>query len=145
MAKKEKTFTKEKTADVRADTFNIMTKIKSSYSVREIPLPPFLTKLLKQFQMNSQAYVLSGTYIKYVEPRTPQNRFKAYLWDCQIEDANFHCLRHTFATRCVEVGFDIKSLSEILGHANVNITLNKYVHSSLDFKSSNMNKLSCFI
>ena len=52
-----------------------------------------------------------------------------------------HCLRHTFATRCVEVGFEIKSLSEILGHANVNITLNRYVHSSLELKHINMNKL----
>ena len=71
-----------------------------------------------------------------------QNRFKALVVESKIDDANFHCLRHTFPTRCVEVGFEIKSLSEILGHANVNITLNRYVHSSFDLKYSNMNKLS---
>ena len=62
--------------------------------------------------------------------------------ECNIEDINFHALRHTFATRCVELGFDIKSLSEILGHANVNITLNRYVHPSMNLKQQNMSKLS---
>ena len=71
-----------------------------------------------------------------------QNRFKAYVRESGISTANFHALRHTFATRCVEVGFEIKSLSEILGHANVNITLNRYVHSSFELKCENMNKLN---
>ena len=59
-----------------------------------------------------------------------------------IEHANYHALRHTFATRCVELGFEIKSLSEILGHSNVNITLNRYVHSSIELKKQNMEKLN---
>ena len=59
----------------------------------------------------------------------------------KIEDANFHSLRHTFATRCIEAGFDIKTLSEILGHSSVKITLDKYVHSSLQLKRNNMEKL----
>ena len=71
-----------------------------------------------------------------------QNRFKSYVKECNVEPANFHVLRHTFATRCVEVGFEVKSLSEVLGHANVNITLNRYVHSSFELKHSNMNKLA---
>lgn len=64
------------------------------------------------------------------------------LKKCEIESANFHALRHTFATRCVELGFDVKSLSEILGHATVNITMNRYVHPTLDMKKENMEKLS---
>ena len=64
------------------------------------------------------------------------------LKECGIADANFHALRHTFATRCVEVGFDIKTLSEILGHANINITLNRYVHPTMRLKRENMDKLS---
>ena len=56
--------------------------------------------------------------------------------------ANCHALRHTFATRCVELGFDVKSLSEILGHASVNITMNRYVHPSLELKKENMQRLS---
>ena len=71
-----------------------------------------------------------------------QNRFKRYISEANISDANFHATRHTFATRCVEVGFDVKTLSEILGHANVNITLNRYVHSSFELKCSNMSKLT---
>ena len=71
-----------------------------------------------------------------------QNRFKSYVSESGIGDTNFHALRHTFATRCVEVGFEIKSLSEVLGHSNVNITLNRYVHSSFELKQSNMSKLA---
>ena len=60
----------------------------------------------------------------------------------EIESANFHALRHTFATSCVELGFDVKSLSEILGHATINITMNRYVHPTLEMKKNNMEKLS---
>ena len=114
---------------------------KSQCSVREIPLPTFVADIAQKFVANPKAYVLTGND-RYVEPRTMQNRFKSYVKDSGISDANFHALRHTFATRCVEVGFEIKSLSEVLGHANVNITLNRYVHSSFELKCSNMNKLS---
>lgn len=71
-----------------------------------------------------------------------ENHFKAVAKKCDINDVNFHALRHTFATRCVELGFDIKSLSEILGHASVNITLNRYVHPSMELKQKNMDMLS---
>ena len=91
------------------------------------------------------AYVLSGSKNKFIEPRTMENRFKSVLKKCGIEKINFHALRHSFATKCVELGFDIKSLSEILGHANVNITLNRYVHPSMKLKHANMNKLNSFI
>ena len=59
-----------------------------------------------------------------------------------IRNSHFYTLRHTFATRCIEVGFDVKSLSEILGHANVSIKLNRYVHPSMELKQKNMDKLS---
>lgn len=119
----------------------VISEPKSQCSVREIPLPTFVTDIARKFVANPKAYVLTGND-RYVEPRTMQNRFKSYVKDSGISDANFHALRHTFATRCVEVGFEIKSLSEVLGHANVNITLNRYVHSSFELKCSNMNKLS---
>ena len=63
-----------------------------------------------------------------MEPRTCLDKYKRILKKAGIDDYSFHALRHTFATRCMEMGFDIKSLSEILGHANVNITLQRYVH-----------------
>lgn len=74
-----------------------------------------------------------------------QNHFKVLLQKSDVRDANYHALRHTFATRCIESGFDVKTLSEILGHSNVAITLNKYVHSSFELKIENMKKLSCLI
>ena len=114
---------------------------KNDRKDREIPLPLFIVDVAKKFASNPKAYILTGTD-RYIEPRTMQNRFKSYVKECNVEPANFHVLRHTFATRCVEVGFEVKSLSEVLGHANVNITLNRYVHSSFELKHSNMNKLA---
>lgn len=119
----------------------IITEPKSDCSIRDIPLPSFLVEIARQFRDHPKAYILSGERGKYIEPRTMQNRFKTYVKESGISDANFHSLRHTFATRCVEVGFELKSLSEVLGHSNVNITLNRYVHSSFELKYSNMNKL----
>lgn len=122
----------------------IITEPKSQHSIRDIPLPPFIIEKARLFVGAPKAYILSGKSKKFIEPRTMQNKFKKFITESKIDDANFHCLRHTFATRCVEVGFEIKSLSEILGHANVNITLNRYVHSSFDLKYMNMNKLTLF-
>lgn len=120
----------------------VITEPKSFAAIRTIPLPGFLLELMLPFAANPNAFVLSGECKEYVEPRTMQNRFKTYLSEGDISDANFHSLRHTFATRCVEIGFDIKTLSEILGHSSVKITLDKYVHSSLELKRSNMEKLA---
>ena len=71
-----------------------------------------------------------------MEPRTLQYRFQKFLKELGISPRNFHILRHSFATRCIGCGMDIKSLSEILGHANVQVTLQMYVHPSMDFKRS---------
>ena len=58
-----------------------------------------------------------------------------------IEKTNFHALRHTFATRCIEAGVDVKTLSELLGHSDVKTTLNRYVHSSFELKQKSMEQL----
>ena len=71
-----------------------------------------------------------------------QYHFKNVLKKCNLKDIKFHVLRHTFATRCIENGFEIKSLSEILGHSNIKITLDRYVHSSMDLKRKNMDKMN---
>lgn len=119
---------------------------KSISSIRQIPIPSQIFELIKKIQVASrfptEAFLLSGSASKYIEPRTLQYQFKRILLKCGIEDANFHAVRHTFATRCIEVGCDVKSLSEILGHSNVNITLNCYVHPSMSLKRQNMDKLS---
>lgn len=114
---------------------------KSSSSIRIIPLPEVVMAFLEQFHV-PEAYVLTGDRLRYIEPRTMQNRFKKILADCGIRDANFHTTRHTFATRCIELGFDVKTLSELLGHASVAITMNRYVHPTMAHKAESMNRLS---
>ncbi len=115
---------------------------KSECSVRRIPVPDEIGQLLRMLQKQDDAYLLTGMAHSYMEPRNLENRFKSVTMKCDISDVNFHALRHTFATRCVELGFDVKSLSEILGHASVNITMNRYVHPSMELKQKNMNLLS---
>lgn len=117
-----------------------VTSPKSKTSVRDIPVPAFVLELLKQNKCLDGSYILSGT-TKPVEPRTMQNRFKAVLKECGIRSANFHLLRHTYATVCIENGFDAKTVSELLGHSSVNITLNRYVHSSMEMKKKCVDKL----
>lgn len=119
----------------------IITAPKSFSSKRIIPLPDFLVSYLKQFHQNNNAYFLTGETSYFIEPRSLENHFKKVSSNLQISNITFHTLRHTFATKCVESQFDIKSLSEILGHSSVNITLNCYVHPSLDSKREQMNKL----
>lgn len=115
---------------------------KSDCSIRRIPIPHEILELLLPAQKQGDAFLLTGMVHSFIEPRCMENRFKSVAKECDILDVNFHALRHTFATRCVELGFDIKSLSEILGHASVNITLNRYVHPSMELKQKNMNMLS---
>lgn len=115
---------------------------KSNCSIRAIPIPNNLYIILNEIVQPDDAFLLTGSKLRYIEPRTLQNHFKKAIKFCNIEDVNFHALRHTFSTRCIELGFDIKSLSEILGHASVNITLNRYVHPSMELKQKNMNMLS---
>jgi integrase len=120
----------------------VISEPKSCCSIRRVPIPDNLYETLKNLQQNPDCFLLTGDVKEILEPRTLQNRFKAVIKKCGIQNANFHSLRHTFATRCVEVGVDVKSLSEILGHASVNITLNKYVHPSMEQKLKNINMLS---
>lgn len=116
---------------------------KSNSSVRDIPINKKLYEILKKIKggHKGEDYVLTGSNTKYVEPRNYQHSFKMILKKCKIKSYKFHILRHTFATNCIEVGMDMKSLSEILGHADVNVTLNIYVHPSNKIKKKFLEKL----
>ena len=118
---------------------------KSPSSIRQIPIPDGLFELLENYVGDKNGYILTGKADTFMEPRTMQRRFKKILKAAGIEEVNYHVLRHTFATRCVELNFDVKSLSEILGHATVNITMNRYVHPSMEYKRQNMQRLSKLI
>ncbi len=122
-------------------THVVLSEPKSDAARRIIPLPDFLVPMMGKHKAPPDAFFLSGEADRRIEPRVMQIKFKEYLTAAGVKDVNFHVLRHTFATRCVEAGFDIKSLSELLGHSNVQMTLNKYVHSTLEQKRINMDKL----
>ncbi len=118
---------------------------KSECSMREIPIPQFITDIiLKNNLYKKDAYLLTGEKTKFIEPRTLENKFNRITSVCGIENVYFHMIRHTFASNCIEAGVDVKSLSEILGHSSVNITLNRYVHSSMHIKKMNMEKFYKF-
>lgn len=109
----------------------LVTEPKSIFSIREIPISAGTVQLLSKIKHNEE-YIVGGK--NPLDPRTYQNRFKKYLKEITVKNYNFHALRHTFATNCIDNAMDIKSLSEILGHANVQITLNRYVHPTMDAK-----------
>lgn len=117
--------------DSRCRTTLIITEPKSTFSIREIPISTATVQVLNRIK-HDEEYVVGGK--APLDPRTYQNRFKRYLKETSIKEYNFHALRHTFATNCIDHDMDVKSLSEILGHANIQITLNKYVHPTMDTK-----------
>lgn len=114
---------------------------KTESSVRDVPIPQFMLPFLEALACEPECYLLTG-HTSCIEPRTYQNHFKKVLKDCGMRNIPYHCLRHTFATNCVILDFDVKTLSEILGHANTTITLDRYVHSSLHQKQKQMIKIS---
>lgn len=129
-----------KAADGRKKTEVVILTPKTSDSVREIPIPPVLSLWLQESGRTKSGYVISGVKNGWTDPRTLQYRFRRILEKCGIEYFNFHMLRHAFATRCVSMGFDVKSLSEILGHSNVKITMSLYVHPTIQQKKQLMDK-----
>lgn len=114
---------------------------KTQASNRDIPICSQLYKTLKkQGKKDGEFYVVSDS-TKFMSTASFNYRYHKFLKENGLPDINFHALRHTFATRCVEVGVDIKTLSEILGHSDVSTTLNTYVHSSMEQKRSQLEKL----
>ena len=88
-----------------------------------------------------EAWFLSGSTEKPVEPRCYRKSIQLYLRQASVRKIHPHALRHTFATTCLQAGCDIKTLSEILGHADPNVTLRRYVHSNLGRKRSELERV----
>ena len=95
---------------------------------------------MKQFKDCDDIYVITGTK-SYMETRVCLRRFKIIIQKLDLNDYSFHACRHTYATRCIEIGIDAKILSELLGHTSVKTTLDRYVHPSIDVKKRQVNKL----
>lgn len=114
---------------------------KTATSNRIIPLPKQILNIVKELKNNSKCKYLIADLDKPISVRSYQRSFELLLKKLKIEHKGFHSLRHTFATRALECGMDVKTLSELLGHKNPNITLNRYVHSMLEHKQDMMSKL----
>ena len=125
--------------DTEQKTRVIITSPKSEKSVRLIPMTELAFRICQQI-WTEEGFFLTGTE-KYLEPRCMQYRMAYVAKECGLEGVHFHTLRHTFATRCVEVGFELKSLSEVMGHSATTVTLERYIHASLQMKRDNMRRL----
>ena len=109
--------------------------------MRIIPIPEQVLKKLKTEKQNAQGEFVFTCKGHPLEPRVVQYRFKQLLKKARLRNVNFHTLRHTFATRCLELNFDIKTLSELLGHASAKLTLDRYGHSQMEQKRASMQLL----
>lgn len=107
---------------------------KTLKSRRIIPINSSLYELLKHYMKNeSESYVITGTR-DFIEPRAYRNQFKKFMELNKLPNIRFHAIRHTFATRCISAGTDYKTVSELLGHSSVNLTMNLYVHCQMEEK-----------
>lgn len=115
---------------------------KSEDSRRTVPIADFLIEqLLKRKPRLQSAYLLTGSE-QYIEPRSYENYYKRVLSAAGIPICNFHTLRHTFATRCIESGADAKTVSVLLGHSTVRMTLDRYVHPTMNAKQASINRMA---
>ncbi len=136
------TLTRVRTNTLEYKTSFVLDEPKTNKSKRIIPINSFLCPILEIARNEAESPFVVSDKASFVSPRTFEFRFHKLLDGCNINSTNYHTLRHTFATRCIECGCDYKSLSELLGHANVRITLDTYVHSSLELKRSEIEKLT---
>ena len=119
----------------------VITEPKTHNAERDIPISKEFANELKKYKTEPEHYLLSCSN-KWIEPRTYRRFFERISKKANIEKINFHGLRHTFATNCIKLGIDYKTVSELLGHATVNITLNLYVHPQMSQKKKCINLVS---
>ncbi len=122
------------------DTFGRITEFpKTLSSIRIIPIPKQLMPILKEKKRKSRSIYVVSNGEKIMAFRSYQRAFDTVLRKVNVPHRGFHSLRHTFATRALECGMDVKTLSEILGHKSPTVTLNRYVHSLMEHKKNMMN------
>ena len=119
----------------------IIDEPKTATSKRMIPLPKQLLPILKLWKKRSGSSSVVSANGSTISVRSYQRSFELLLKKLKIPHKGFHSLRHTFATRAIECGMDVKTLSEILGHKNPTVTLNRYAHSLMEHKADMMNRL----
>lgn len=119
----------------------VVDSAKTEYSKRAIPLCEPIVKILRNMKKESDSEYIISSHGKPVSTRSYQRSFENMQKNLHIPHRGFHALRHTFATRALESGMDVKTLSEIMGHKNSTLTLNRYTHSLAEYKKTMMDKL----
>lgn len=114
---------------------------KTDHSTRILPIPDSIRPLLEKHEREPEQFVIAGQKYPWTEARTVQYRFAAILRKLELPQFNFHMLRHSFASTCIRRGCDMKSLSEMLGHSSIQITMNLYVHTSIQQKRDAVNRV----
>lgn len=119
---------------------------KTKNSCREIPMNKELLGMLKPLKkvVNDDYYILTNDE-RPTEPRTYRNYYKRLMEKLDIPKLKYHGLRHSFATRCIEVGCDYKTVSVLLGHSNISTTLNLYVHPNMEQKKRCIDKVGIVV
>lgn len=135
---------KNKDENKQSKTKLIESTPKSDTSNRIIPIPEFIICLLSEFKSNNNYFILSNSN-KLYDSRLLESFYSRLLKSCNINPNKFHTLRHTFATRSIESKMDIKTLSEILGHSQVETTLKLYVHPTYEMKKISIENLVRFM
>ena len=126
----QKIYIKEKN---KSYSKTIISTPKTKTSNRIIPLNIDFINLIKPFQQNKNNYFITNS-TNYLKPHCYRYYYQKLLHFLNLPKLKFHSLRHTFATQAIELGIDCKTISEILGHANMNTTLNLYVHPKTEYK-----------
>ncbi|MBO0472889.1 hypothetical protein IGL98_001455 [Enterococcus sp. DIV0840] len=119
----------------------IISSPKTEQSYRLVPLSKKIVYYLLDKKQHSQSDYVVTCKNNLAEPRVIRYRFKSSVKKAGISDTHFHILRHTFATRCIEMGTDITSLSKLLGHTSVKMTLDIYTDSMLESRKNIIQKL----
>lgn len=136
----QKTVYREKNAEGEWQLF--VDRPKTAASERMVPLPGYLAEDLRIYRRGARSeFLIENKKAERMSIRSYQYLFERLTEKAGVRKLNFHALRHTFATRALECGMDIKTLSELMGHKNATITLNRYAHSMMDTKIAAMNKL----
>lgn len=130
--------------NINSKTILIESTPKSDTSNRVVPIPDFIIETLRIFKNNNKYFILSNSE-KLYDPRQFEYFYERIMKKCNVNYINFHTLRHTFATRSIESKMDIKTLSEILGHSSIEITLKLYVHPSYELKRDSIENLAQFM
>ena len=119
----------------------IISTPKTATSIRNVPITDNIIKILKTLNTGNDNYIITGKS-KYTEPRTFRRKYTLFMESIGIEALKFHSLRHTFASMNIESGTDVKTISEILGHSNIDVTLKVYTHSSQKAKQKAIDKFN---